>query len=76
MAALVVVVSTEGAVQEHRSRPVGGELHGGVRDVQQLGGHVALPEPRDPLARYDVPHRPQRALVGGRASGVVIASVR
>lgn len=47
---------------------VGGELNGGVRDVEKLGGDVALPEPRETFGAQDVSDCREGALVDGPAA--------
>ena len=54
----------ERRLQEDGGGPVRGELHGGVADVHELGGDVALPEARDALVAKDVGEGAEGAAVG------------
>lgn len=52
-------------LQKDRRGAVGGELGGRVADVHELGGHVALPEPREAFVPEDVLDGVDGAAVGG-----------
>lgn len=62
----------EGGVQEEGGRAVGGELDRAVAHVEQLGGHVALPEAGQALMAEDVADRREGALVDGPALQVAV----
>lgn len=62
----------EGLLQEQRGRAVGGELDRAVADVEELRGHVALPEAGYALGAEDVPEGGERAFVDGPALEVAV----
>lgn len=62
------MVFGEGDLQELGYRAVGGELRGGVRDVEKLGGDVALPETGETFGSQDVADGREGALVDGSAA--------
>lgn len=66
-------VFADGGVQEEGGRAVGGELHGAVADVEQLGGDVALPEASDAFGAEDVAEGGERAFVDGPAAEVAVS---
>lgn len=57
-------------VEELGYRAVGGKLHGGVADVEHLGGDVALPEAGETFMVEDMADCWQRAFVDWRAPEV------
>lgn len=59
----------EGGMEEDGRRAVGGELDCAVADVEELRGHVALPETRHALVPEDVAEGGERAFVDGSALG-------